>query len=127
DWFLIRDYTPNEPVQSIDPYVNLKMRELPGGTEADWADPGGAVSWDVIRGQIDFIVESGTGVDLGPVTCIEDDSPDTTTAPDHLDAQIPPAGKAFFYLVRTRTLLDPGTYGHSTLGHKETPSNGDCF
>ncbi len=127
DWFLIRDFTANEPALVADPYLNLKMKQTASGTEADWSDPGGAVSFDVIRGQLSFIQKGATALDLGPVICLENDSPDSTTGPDHLDAANPPAGGVFFYLVRTRTSLGAGTYGHTTLGLAQVPSGGDCF
>lgn len=127
DWFLMRDFVPDEPLQSLDPYVSLQVRQTPGGTEVTWQDPGGAVSWDVIRGRLDWITVTPTGVDLGPVSCLEDNSPDTTTAPDHLDPTDPPDGEAFFYLLRTNTSLGPGTYGHASNGARNYVGSGDCF
>lgn len=127
DWLIYRRYTPSEPVGVGDPWVDLRVHEGAGGTEVSWTAPGGAQNYDVIRGSLDLVGESGSGVDLGPVTCIEDDSSDTTTAPNHLDTQLPADGKAFFYLLRSSTAQGPGLYGHSTIGRLRSPSSGDCF
>jgi hypothetical protein len=127
DWFLVRDFTALEPGLVADPYLNLKVREVPGGTLVEWALPGGEQSFDVIRGQLQFLVaESVTTIDLGAVLCLENDSLDNTTSPDHLDTAMPAAGRAFFYLVRTKTSLTSGSYGHSTAGARQVASNGDC-
>ncbi|HKQ63215.1 MAG TPA: hypothetical protein VJS92_18145 [Candidatus Polarisedimenticolaceae bacterium] len=85
------------------------------------------VRYDVIRGDVDNLQSGGAGsVDLGPVVCIENDSPDATTA-GFEDVTQPTSGHAFFYLYRgTQGLLDgPGSWGRGTGGER-SPASGGC-
>ena len=127
DWVLTRAFTIHEPAVIADPAVFLTVTQPASGTRVDWIAPGDAISYDVIRGNVAFIVESAGALDLGPVTCIENDSIDTTTFPDHLDSSAPSVNQTYFYLLREKTSLTAGIYGHSTAGHKRVPSSGGCF
>jgi len=73
-------------------------------------------------------VERGPGglVDLGIVTCIENDSTDLTTR-GLADAAGPGPGAALFYLVRQNP---PGSglgYGFSSAHDTRRPASGDCL
>jgi len=73
-----------------------------------------ATSYDFVRGDLASLAEDWKGVDLGPVVCLEDDSPDADTAGDE-DLATPAAGQAFFYLGRFNAAPGVGSYGGSSL------------
>jgi hypothetical protein len=79
----------------------------------DWTPvPGAAiVLYNVIRGNLSALAESATAIELGPVTCIEFGSTDTTTAGNE-DGATPPPGQSFFYLVE---FADPAPSGYGTV------------
>lgn len=88
-----------------------------------------AIRHDVIRGDLPGPKSEGFYVDLGGVTCLADDIPQAAwwyiTGPT--DPESPPAGTAYFYLVRALGLpLGDLTYGHSSDGLEEVPSSGGC-
>ena len=93
------------------------MTESPG-------NPGRFTSaYDVIRGNIGALqIVGGTQVSLGSVVCIENESTDTTTAPNHRDAAVPALGQGFFYLFR----VSGGSYGTSSSGLPRVPGSGTC-
>jgi len=126
DWVLYRDFKPNEPVLRTDPAVELRVRGGVASTEVYWISAGGALSYDVVRGNLANLSVTATTVTLGPVVCIENESPDLTTAPDHLDTGAPPAGQTFFYLLRVHTNVDVGNYGYSSKNQRRAPVVGDC-
>jgi len=55
---------------------------------------------DLIRGEVANLVQVDGLLDLGPVTCVENDSLDTYT----LDQVVPASGRVFFYLGRLGNL-----------------------
>jgi hypothetical protein len=79
-------------------------------------------SYDVIRGTLP-VGSVGSTVDLGSVTCIEDD---ILGPPAVDDAAGPPSGQAFFYLVRFNGAPDFQTYGVSSSNAERMPLSGDC-
>jgi hypothetical protein len=95
-----------------------------------WNAIPGAVRYDVIRGDLDQPYEDGSSVRLGVVTCIENDSLDTTTGagtePANPDTETPPAGEGFFYLVRFDGVA-AGSYGFALACTRERVADaGDC-
>ena len=66
----------------------------------------------------------GSDVTLGPVDCIEDDSPDTTTLGDE-DADLPSPGQARFYLVEFNDGSASG-FGTETAPGPRIPAGGGC-
>jgi subtilisin family serine protease len=84
-----------------------------------------AASYDMIRGDVAQLAEAAPGVALGAVTCLLDDAAE----PDLLgreDAAVPPAGRAFFYLVRPNGAPGAGEYGGSSRHRDRRPAAGDC-
>jgi hypothetical protein len=82
----------------------------------------GSAGYDVIKGSLSNLSERIDEIGLGPVTCIESDSPDTTaTDPAAGD---PPAGTVWFYLVRGTPY---GGYGQGTGFKPLVPSSGGCL
>ena len=65
----------------------------------------------------------GSTVDLGFVTCIEDDIPGPPAVDDEAG---PPSHQALFYLVRLNGAPDFQTYGVSSSDAERLPSSGDC-
>ncbi len=113
----------------IDRAVAPRIRvgkEVP--TLVAWDVESGPIRYDVIRGDLERLAPGGGGsVDLGPVTCVEDDSPDADTAGNE-DPEGPAAGHGFFYLYRGSAGLDagPGSYGTGSAGGEREPASGAC-
>ena len=94
-------------------------------TRVEWQAESGSIRYDVVRGDLSLVVDGGaTEVDLGPVTCLADDTP-RNYAFDGVD---PDPGQGFYYLFRGSQGLNagPGSYGTSTDGRERLPSSGDC-
>lgn len=118
------------------PACSLEARSLlvfdPASTWLQWAAMPCAVSYDVIRGALPGPVAGPGTVDLGRVACLVNDLvvppgsiPSTSFGPR--DADTPPPGQAFFYLVRATDLPYGATlYGFSSAGEVEVPAAGDC-
>jgi len=106
------------------PVLNLEVAE-PSPTVVRWNFLGTGITYDVIRGDVSALRASGGLVDLGVVTCIENDSTDLTTR-GLADAAAPFTGAAFFYLVRQNP---PGSglgYGFSSAHDRRVPASGGC-
>jgi hypothetical protein len=107
------------------PVLGLEVAE-PSPTIVRWNFLGTGVTYDVIRGGVSALHAVGGLVDLGVVTCIENDSTDLTTR-GLADAAAPPTGAAFFYLVRQNP---PGSglgYGFSSAHDARVAAAGDCL
>jgi TolB protein len=97
-------------------------------TRVEWDYEAGSLRYDVIRGNIASLAPGLAGeTDLGTVVCIEDESPDATTA-GFEDGVVPSLGQAFFYLFRgTQGMNDgPGSYGTSSNGDERVAAADDC-
>lgn len=92
-----------------------------------WTAESGPVRYDVIRGDVADLRILGDQVDLGPVLCLENDSPDNETV-GFEDVEEPIPGQVFFFLYRgSQGLLDgPGSYGDSSDDRQRIPASGDC-
>jgi hypothetical protein len=118
------DGLPEDGIQDPDSVDGAPGRLLvreEAGTVLRWGPVSGQAAYDVIRGELASLQEAEGRIDLGPVFCVEDDSADTTTAPDHADTAVPGTGEGFFYLVRIA-----GSYGQSSAGLERVPAAGDC-
>ena len=104
-----------------DPLDSLRIFD-PVNTTLIWGNVSGASGYDVIRGNVSSLQIVSGQVNLGSLVCIENDSADTTTAPNHLDLAVPSVGQAFFYLFR----VSGGTYGSSSAGLPRVPGPGSC-
>jgi hypothetical protein len=95
-------------------------------TVVTWSPvPGGdGAVYDVVRGDLASLAGGAEGVDLGDLTCIENDSADTSTSGDE-DPEIPASGAGFFYLARFRLGLSAGDLG---VGSEDgvRAGNGGC-
>jgi len=94
-----------------------------------WYRVGCATSYDLIRGNLAAVTAGSSQIDLGTVTCLANDVPQPNnwliTGPS--DADTPPVGVVYFYLVRARSVSLPAeTYGYSSDGRERLPFSGDC-
>ena len=89
-----------------------------------WDPVPGAASYRVIRGTVGSLREAGDFIDLGVVACIQPDSPAATTR-GREDAEVPPRGAAFFYLVAYDDGRDSG-YGSDTATKPRLKTGGGC-
>ncbi|MEW5807531.1 MAG: hypothetical protein AB1756_09335 [Acidobacteriota bacterium] len=126
------DYTGQNP--DLLPEIFMVYLNLPSvlrvknkeNTLLSWDTVAGAWTYDVIRGSLDSLSIVADSVDLGPVSCLEDDSPDADTV-GFEDPEIPLPGKGFFYLFRSFDGINNSGYGQSSSGLNRIPSTGDCI
>jgi Tol biopolymer transport system component len=128
------DFTEQNPDLSPEIWVldrlgQPEIRVSPASpTVVSWTHESGPLRYDVLRGDVASLgLRPDSTVDLGAVVCLEDDSPDATTAGSG-DPADPPLGHAFFFVYRgTQGVLDgPGSYGRSSAGGERIPASGDC-
>jgi len=110
-------YFSGDPLDTLDCFDGAN-------TTCVWANVPGATAYDVIRGNISSLqIVGGIQVNLGSVVCIENESTDTTTAPNHRDPAAPSLGQGFFYLFR----VSGSNYGTSSPGGlPRVPGAGTC-
>jgi len=94
-------------------------------TRVTWPLVNGAVSYDVVRGDLGALRIQGSNIDLGQVTCIETDSIDGTTT-GHEDTAIPAPGHAFFYAVQFFDGVADSSYGSESAGRARVVQSGNC-
>jgi hypothetical protein len=104
---------------------SLDLEVLAGPTLLRWNTLGPGVTYDLVRGGLEALRSSGGLVDLGVVTCIENDSTDLSNRTLE-DAAVPAVGHGFFYLARPNPKGSPPGYGLSSAGEPRQPSSGDC-
>ena len=94
----------------------------------DWYRVPCATSYDAIRGTLSAVTQGASQIDLGPVTCLAEDLPQdrTFSITGPTDAEAPPVGSVYFYLVRSVSTAVPETYGSSSDNRERLPSSGDC-
>jgi hypothetical protein len=88
-----------------------------------WNFLGTPYRYDVARVDRRNLRLAGDSVDLGPLLCIENDSPDIKTAGNE-DAEIPPPGEAFFYVARASLAGVAQPWGHSSSGLERVGTDG---
>jgi hypothetical protein len=116
--------TPNSTTPWFAPSLDLEV--LAGsGTLVRWNTLGPGVVYDLIRGGLESLRSSGGVVELGVVTCIENDSTDLSNRGLE-DAAVPAVGHGFFYLARPNPKGSPPGYGLSSAGEPRQPASGDC-
>jgi hypothetical protein len=113
---------------SPDPYFLPEIDlEVPQATPTlvRWSTLGTGVTYDLVRGGLGALHSIGGMVDLGVVTCIENDSTDLSNR-GLLDAAVPSLGQGFFYLVRQTPRGSGLGYGFSSAFEPRVPASGDC-
>lgn len=94
-----------------------------GSTLLKWSFLGSAFRYDAARGNLLNLATAGASIDLGPLTCIEDNSADVKTLGSE-DGAAPLPGEGFFYVVRGVRASGPETYGVSSGGFERIGSGG---
>jgi hypothetical protein len=98
----------------------------PAPTEVTATPDAGPLRFDFLRGDPANLGYAGDEVDLGPVVCLEDDSPDHHTQ-GFEDGVDPDPGEAFFYLYRGALGPDEaGSWGQATGGEERQAGAGAC-
>jgi len=95
-------------------------------TVVRWSTLGPGVTYDLVRGNVKALRSLGGLVDLGVVTCIENDGTDLSNR-GLGDAAVPPVGEAYFYLVRQTPRGTGLGYGASSAHEPRQPASGDCL
>jgi TolB protein len=85
----------------------------------------GAYTYDVCRGSLGGLSLGAGVVNLGPLVCLDEDSPEPNTI-GFEDTAPPAQGAGFFYLVRPADGLVAPSYGQGTGGRERQPGSGDC-
>lgn len=80
-----------------------------------------ALAYDFVRGDVSGLSfrDAPREVDLGQMTCLENNSPDAITSGAEVDSD-PAPGQAFFYLARIATRIEEASYGGSSDHHDRT-------
>ncbi|HYS05284.1 MAG TPA: hypothetical protein VEW47_08835 [Candidatus Dormibacteraeota bacterium] len=103
----------------------LLMILEPGGAPAlahvYWNDVPGALKYDVIQGDLDQVTEQSGTLWLGPVRVLASGLP-VASYTEGNTADIPTAGKAFFYLVQYWDAQTPSGWGTETAPWPEEPT-----
>ena len=108
-----------------EPDLTLEISEV-SPTVARWNTLGPGITYDLIRGSVGAMRAAGGLVDLGVVTCLENDSSDLSNR-GLGDAAVPPVGQGFFYLVRQTPKGSGLGYGTSSAHEPRQPAAGDCL
>ncbi|MCH7779778.1 MAG: right-handed parallel beta-helix repeat-containing protein [Acidobacteria bacterium] len=114
---------PHDQGGVIDP-VAIVLERSASGTVVSWAVVPDAESYDVIRGELNNVMETSVVISLGTVLCIEANSTDESTL-GWEDGELPEPGQSFFYLVE----YDDGissSYGTEGADKPRAPGPGDC-
>jgi hypothetical protein len=122
---------PHDESGVVEP-VLVTAEKSAAGTLLRWSEAPGALYYNVVRGAVRNLGEAADWIDLGEVRCVESGSTDAITA-GHEDADLPPPGGAFFYLVEYRTAsgdaLGTGcasSFGTEALAKPRLPASGGC-
>jgi len=136
--WVMTQYTPHP----LPPYIQLSNRTVfvadleavpafnvgkSSPTVLSWDPSPFSLRYDVVRGSIASLSIAGSTVNLGSVSCLEDDSPDAHTK-GHGDPVNPAPGEAFFYLYRGSVGFDgaAGSYGQGSGGKERIAGSGGC-
>jgi len=106
------------------PGLDLEIAEAQP-TLVRWNTLGPGVTYDLIRGDLNAMRATGGLVDLGVVTCLENNSTDLSNR-NLADAALPLAGEAYFYLARPNPPGSAPGYGASSAHEPRQAAAGDC-
>jgi hypothetical protein len=116
-------WVPHDMGHGEEPLL-LRARTQPGGTLLEWSPVPDVTGYDVVRGRMQDVAESGDAYELGPMHCV------ATTGDAHTagqeDAEVPAQGEIFFYLVGYQTEIGM-SYGTPTAAkERRAPSPEVC-
>ena len=116
-------FVPHDQGAGAEPLL-VSTEDSTAGTLLRWDPVPSAFSYKVIRGTVSSLREAGDFINLGMVACIQPASMATSTQGQE-DAEIPPVGEAFFYLVAYNDGRDIG-YGSATATKPRVTTGGGC-
>jgi hypothetical protein len=117
-------FVPHDMEGASEP-ISVTAEEISAGTGLAWPAVTGVLSYDVIRGNMANLRDAGESIDLGPVACIRSGSAEPMTS-EYEDAEFPPLGKAFFYLVAYDDVYGTSGYGTASAAKPRIAGSGDC-
>jgi hypothetical protein len=97
----------------------INSSKQPGGTLVSWTAVSGATAYDVVRGALDSLRNSGGNFASATQSCLANDQAATSV----LDAGTPPVNGGFWYLVRGLNCGGAGSYndaGGAPTGIRDT-------
>jgi len=116
-------FVPHDQGGSTEPVlISANSDEI--GTVLAWDPVPGTATYRVVRGNVTSLSDAGAFIDLGAVTCLQRASAATSTNGSE-DAEIPPVGEAFFYVVAYNDGNDSG-YGSATATKPRVATGGEC-
>jgi len=110
------------PVPGVPRSVTVKLSHGASGTRLSYF-PYAGYAYDLIRGRLSELAESGSVIDIGSVDCIASDDA-TGDVLDETPPSSPGPEEAYFYLIREATTPTP--HGFSSSGKERVPSVGGC-
>ena len=116
-------FVPHDHGGVTEPLM-LSTESTAAGTLLKWDAVPGALSYQVVRGSVGSLRETGDFIDLGTVSCIQAQSAATSTQ-GHEDTENPHPGEAFFYVAAYNDGRDSG-FGTETAIKPRVPTGGGC-
>jgi hypothetical protein len=114
---------PHDQGGMSDPMV-ISVAQNDSGTVVSWAEVPDSVHYNVIRGRLEQLRDTGEVYGLGSVYCLESHSLDVSTEGSE-DRIAPRPGTGFFYLVEYNDGA-PSSYGAETTDKPRTAELGAC-
>jgi hypothetical protein len=103
---------------AVEPLL-LRVEETAGGTVVSWDEVEGARSYNVVRGDVGNLGDTGEVFALGPLRCLAAETTRTGTTGSE-DAERPAPGDAFFYLAEYHDGRS-SSYGTGTAARERSP------
>lgn len=103
----------------------ISVRENDQGTVVEWTAVPGALSYDMVQGELENLQEKKNSYFLAQAACVASGLTRTSTA-GFEDATSPPVGEAFFYLVEYTDSLPRGYSTESAAKERVAPSGLGC-
>lgn len=101
----------------------ITAQDATGNTILSWNAVPHADSYQMLRGELGGLRETGSFIDLGSVSCIYPNG--NLLVAERTDAEIPPVGSGYFYLVSYVQGTDSG-YGTDTANKPRLGTDGGC-
>lgn len=111
--------------RAITEPVALTIEQEAAGTTIAWDAVPDALLYSVVRGEVANLRDADNAIDLGEVTCLQTGGSALSTV-GREDADEPPVGHAFFYLVSYNDGWGSTGYGTPLVGKPRIAASGDC-
>ena len=116
-------FVPHDQDGIVDP-ISITVEESAVGTVVAWSDVEGASHYNLIRGALEEMVETGNSLNLGTVVCLQAGST-VNDSTGFEDAATPLQGQVFFYLVEYFDGWN-NSYGSAAAPKPRLPGAGAC-